>query len=93
MTLPGGFQLPIRLAWDSYTVCETQDTSVEETDALTRMQRYAEQYIQQQMIAGTIDSAVNMLTQKPGARCLTGKYICTEMIGKVQWEQIGENHG
>ena len=93
VTLPGGFQLPIGLAWDSYTVCETQDTSVEETDALARMQRYAEQYIQQQMIAGTIDSAVNMLTQKPGARCLTGKYICTEMIGKVQWEQIGENHG
>ena len=93
VTLPGGFQLPIGLARDSYTECEAWDVSVEETEAQGRMQRYAEQYVQRQMIAGTIDSGMTVLTQKPGVLCLTGKYICTEMIGKVQWEQIGENNG
>lgn len=93
VTLPGGFQLPLALAVEEYAVCMTGGKNLEESDISQRLTDYAAGYIRQQMIAGEINQQDVTVAQEESYICLTGKYICTEMIGKVQWEQIGEYHG
>ena len=93
VTLPGEFVLPFGLALDVYTVCESRSVPVEEEETRIRMEDFARRYLGQQMVAGQIRSEMTNMTRETGILRLTGKYICTEMIGKVQWEQIGEHNG
>ena len=51
---------------------------------------YAKEYIQQQMIAGNILKRTESFAAYDNRICMTGEYVCTEMIGIVQQEQIGE---
>ena len=45
------------------------------------------------MIAGRILRRDEVLMQTDGAYQLTGNYACTEMIGRLQQEQIGVYNG
>ncbi len=93
VTLPGGFQLPFGLAVEEYAVSEIFSASAEESAVRERMTAFASNYIRQQMVAGVIQNEAVTITRAEGCFILAGKYICTEMIGKVQWEQIGEHNG
>ena len=42
------------------------------------------------MIAGQVISREEMLASGSGVYKLAGEYVCTEMIGREQREQIGE---
>ena len=93
VTLPGGFQLPIALCIETFQFFETEASEPEQPEAESSLIRFAERYLTQQMIAGRIQSRVQTVCQESGYYALKGNYVCTEMIGRVQREQIGDSNG
>lgn len=92
LTLPGGFQLPVALIKETVVACDLKVSEVEEETVKTELSDFAEKYMRSQMIAGTITERFETL-QKTDAYCMTGRYACQEMIGRVKPEQIGVYHG
>ena len=88
VTLPGGFSLPVALAVDTYVFRETEDSAMEITQY--QLSKFARQYLEGQMVAGIIKDSIVSFSKEENAVYLTGSYICSEMIGRVQQEQIGE---
>ncbi len=95
MTLPGGFQLPVGLLLETshyYDITPSEKQSECKHDFINRE---AERYLRGHMIAGDV------LASNPSFLCtadvciLNGTYICEEMIGRNQNEEIirynGEN--
>lgn len=91
LTLPGGFVLPVTLCVEEYTTTELEP--VIRTDGEACLTKFALEYLREQMVDGTIENHLETVTALDGLTRLTGEYVCTEMIGKVQQEQIGELHG
>lgn len=93
LTLPGGFVLPIVLVeerFESYELSEPVQHVAIDHDWL---HSFAEEYLQSQMIAGSIlkrqvDTMVGV-----DAVTLSGTYDCLEMIGKMQSEEIIQGNG
>ena len=93
VTLPGGFQLPLALAVETYEKTDISSQTVPEAQAQNVLRQCCESCLSGQMIGGTVlDSELNFI-REDGCMRLTGQYICTEMIGKMQRQQIGENNG
>ena len=90
ITLPGGFQLPFGLAVEKYTFYETAASELPQSDAEETLEDFAESYLTRQMVAGNILSKDETVSLEGETYLLRGEYVCTEMIGKVQREQIGE---
>ena len=91
LTLPGGFQLPVTLVKEVETTYELS-VGRQET-AETILEQAAERYLRQIMVAGSITNSDTLITEADGVSFLTGEYACTEMIGRVQREKIGEYNG
>ena len=93
LTLPGGFALPVALVkWTIYP-CDLVWEDTSEEDARSLLSNYATRYLEEHMIAGRILRRDEVLMQTDGAYQLTGNYACTEMIGRLQQEQIGVYNG
>lgn len=90
MTLPGGFQLPLALCVDEYIFYSVQPASVSVQDHLSS---FAQEYLTQQMTAGTVLTKEEQLREENGVVHFVGEYVCQEMIGRVKQEQIGDNYG
>ena len=84
MTLPGGFRLPVILLTEVYTYRESVLMQTEEPT----MSEFTQSYLRQQMVSGMILSMSERMHQREGVFCLEGKYICTEMIGRIRNEEI-----
>lgn len=93
LSLPGGFRLPVAVCIDQFTFYEIQTISETEHHAHKQLKQFAEDYLIQQMVAGKIMSKQEQLTFSDGLYTLEGSYICREMIGKQQREQIGDFNG
>ena len=93
LTLPGGFELPVTLIRETVTDAKVREAEISKETAGDLMIRFASRYLKEQMIAGTITDQNLVLEQKDGCYRLTGRYSCTEMIGRLQEEMIGEYHG
>ena len=88
LTLPGGFRLPIALVtetWICYKSTEPESTTDTQPDWL---REYADAYVKQQMIAGTILSYNHSYNGNVGASYLHCSYGCLEMISQVKYEEI-----
>ena len=93
LTLPGGFILPVKLLIE-YSTCYSQTEMTIPEDALTAMvPEFSRGYLESQMIAGSILQQETELNRQSGGILLRGRYVCLEMIGRVQEEQIGERNG
>lgn len=90
ITLPGGFQLPLALVKETITWYDTQETAVDAEEAGVRLTAFGETYLRGQMISGIVEQSVTSVTETNGAYMLQGEYFCTEMIGRVRQEKIGE---
>ena len=90
ITLPGGFQLPLALAVEEFWKREMLSGEISQPEAEARLVRFGESYLQQTMIAGTIQSSNLRFSVQPGILILTGEYCCHELIGVSQRVQIGE---
>ena len=93
ITLPGGFSLPLAVCVDTYHAYEIIPMRVTGEEAEVRLLSFARQYSLQQMVAGQILLSDTAVFEDAGLYRLEGDWLCTEMIGKVRKEQIGELHG
>lgn len=93
IALPGGFRLPFALCIEEFVYCnmEVRKTALERTQ--NKLSDFAEQFLSQQMVAGSIKKKDERVSSENGIYRLTGKYVCTEMIGREVPEQIGETNG
>jgi hypothetical protein len=90
ITLPGGFRLPMAFAVERFTVMELHRQQVTQAKAQALLSAFAQNYLKQTMIAGSIRSRHLHFENEPDAWRLTGEYRCTELIGSLQRQQIGE---
>ena len=90
VTLPGEFVLPMGLAVETYFPRETVETEITDPKREAALERFSSDYLLSQTVAGKILSRNFSLTRENGVCLLSGDYVCHEMIGRVQPEQIGE---
>ncbi|MDD6678585.1 MAG: sporulation protein YqfD [Firmicutes bacterium] len=87
LVLFGRFPLPVAVEVSRETTCEMQPYSADAPD----LEAFAGEYLQQQMIAGSIlDSSVSLEAGSQAA-VLHGRFFCMEMIGRVQIEELVQN--
>lgn len=93
LTLPGGFQLPVALCLETYSEYAVRDTVLSEDFAVQLLDGFVQSYLPTQMAAGEIVHADRQVERVDDTYHLRGQYVCSEMIGKEQLEQIGEING
>ena len=93
VSLPGGFQLPVAVCIDQYTDYELREAKVSREDAKQQLQQFSDGYLTQQMIAGQFLQTQHDFSCSDVLYKLESSYICTEMIGREQREQIGVFNG
>lgn len=93
ITLPGGFQLPMCIAVETFRHYTCSAAAADEAQLRSVLESSAESYLSQDMIAGRIVQKREHLIKGDGYCSLDGRYVCMEMIGIVRQEQIGEYNG
>lgn len=93
VTLPGGFRLPFGLAVETFRFRESARAEMTQQAAESLLSMFSESYLRSQMVAGSIQASEIQITRNDSCFLLTGEYVCTEMIGRLQQEQIGEYNG
>lgn len=91
--LPGGFSLPVALCVETYWEYEEATLPIEETAAENELQLFSQSYLNQQMISGNIVSKKAYFCKSAGAYGMKCQFVCTEMIGRVRQEEIGDRNG
>ena len=89
LTLPGGFRLPIALCVDTY---QSYDLVAGESE-VSSLEAFARNYLTSKMVSGQILSSTEKIQRSGDKLLYKGRYVCTESIGKVRQEQIGESNG
>lgn len=93
VSLPGGFRLPLGIGVDRYLDYKLQEAETPESQARMLLQKFSEEYLTRQMIAGQIVKKQEAFFCREGLYRLESSYTCTEIIGREQREQIGEKNG
>ena len=93
ITLPGGFRLPVCL-----TVETLMDREVKATDILPEaiesgMTAFLREVVTEASVACSILREDQILREENGCYVLNGVFFCSEMIGRVITEEIGETNG
>lgn len=91
--LPGGFQLPIAIAVEQwYCYKENPITAASEMSQVCS-EEFAEAYLAEQMLSGKIIGKMEQTEIGDAVYTLTGRYVCLEIIGREQSEEIIRHHG
>lgn len=90
ITLPGGFQLPVAIVTETWTFCDAQETA---SSGEAILEEFADRYLRTQMTAGLIESFTTESWEEDGLIYSQGNYICTEMIARMQSEEILKPYG
>lgn len=93
ITLPGDFQLPFGWATDTWISATVSPQQLPDINAEQQLRSFANGYICHQMIAGSIEAEDIQIALDRDLYRLQGEYVCTEMIGAWQAEEIGETNG
>ena len=93
LTLPGGFILPVKLLIEYSTDYSLSANAALENTLASMLEEFAPRYLGSQMLAGSILQQDTQIHRLDNGVLLEGKYVCLEMIGRVQKEQIGEQNG
>ena len=88
--LPGGYALPVGISVDSCVYVGLKAYTIDLASVSGIAADYTKNYLQQQMIAGKILNCSESFSELGSAIHMTGEYVCNEIIGIVQQEQIGE---
>jgi similar to stage IV sporulation protein len=92
LTLPGGFELPVAFVKECISDSIVADV-ICAPEAATRLSGFADNYLKKQMVAGVVHSAAEQVEITDDLIRLSGRYVCSEVIGRYQNEMIGEYHG
>lgn len=87
LTLPGGFELPVRLAVEEWTAYEVSIEALAQPEAEALLLQFARSYLLGQMTAGQILSAEQSAVRAGEIYVLSGSYACNEMIGRERSEE------
>ena len=93
VSLPGGFRLPFAFCVDQYDSYKIQKSMISENNAQFQLQVFSDDYLRREMVAGQILQKQHQLSVSDGLYMLESEYLCTEMIGREQREQIGVING
>ncbi len=87
LTLPGGFILPVKIVKETVVYYDTQAVSLTDDQLSEQLSAFARAYLLNQMIAGQIVREDFELTTGETAQ-MNYRSTCTEMIGRIQKEEI-----
>ena len=76
--------MPVIWITEVYTYRTESQIQIEEPS----LSVFAQNYLRQQMISGAILTHRENLVSQDGVFLLQGRYICTEMIGRIRNEEI-----
>jgi sporulation protein YqfD len=93
ITLPGGFRLPLAVIKETITTYDTQPVEQTVEAAESELCAFSDSYLSRHMVAGQILERQVETVQDNGAFRMNAVYLCTEMIGRVRQEKIGEYNG
>ena len=93
ITLPGGFRLPLAVIKETITTYDTQPVEQTVEAAQSELCVFSDSYLSRHMVAGQILERQVSTVQDNGAFRMNAVYLCTEMIGRVRQEKIGEYNG
>jgi hypothetical protein len=93
LTLPGGFELPVALTVQKETGYDPVPVKTDRQKSETVLTRFAQTYLESQMVAGKIVQEDYQIAESKSALHLDGQYICDEMIGQTRSEEIINNYG
>ena len=82
LTLPGGYELPVALIWETYTPYTLRAASSTESAAQLLLADYAESMTRADMVAGEILERDLDLTVRRGIYRLDWDFRCREMIAR-----------
>ena len=88
VTLPGGFELPIKLFSEEWITYDNSSVTEDLEQAEVLLSFFSEKYLAQQMVAGKILKQFQFVEQVDDIYQLTGEYACLEMIGQERSEEI-----
>lgn len=91
ITLPGGFELPVAVVREDWVQDDISAVITEDAEKTAAV--FAEHYLQTLMVSGSILESDAAVTQHDGVLVFRGSYLCTEMIGRVQYEGITDLYG
>lgn len=83
--------MPVSLVCETLSWYSEAEETVDEEAARDDLIAFSKNYLSDQMIAGTVSYADEVMETKPGVYLLNGQYICTEMIGRERLEN-GAQH-
>lgn len=92
VTLPGRFVLPLGFFVISTTVYE-EISDVDLVSDDEELKAFVRSYLNQCMVSGQIQSAVEVIETHGDCSWLTGYYICQELIGREQTEEMIVEYG
>ena len=78
--------MPVSLLCETLSWYSQAEQAVDTEDARGELLSFSQNYLSDQMIAGTVSYADEVMETRPGLYLLTGQYICTEMIGRERLE-------
>ena len=90
--LPGGFSLPILIVKEHITEYAIEPVDLADKDFLW-LTDYAESYLENDLVAGSILSAQTNIEYTDGAFFVYGTYDCREMIADYEYKGISNNNG
>ena len=90
-SLPGGFRLPVSVRKETCCYYVPQPVLVKEIFP-SWLEADSEVYLTDHMVAGEILDVTQNTETKADSYRLTGIYFCHEMIGKLRYEEILDNH-
>lgn len=93
ITLPGGFQLPVRLAVETEIPWKMGIWQRDSQNAAHSLESFVREYINGQMVSGEILQDTMIHRRETGRICLVGSFVCREMIGREISQKIGEKNG
>ena len=91
--LPGGFQLPISISIEQYDYRSADSITAASEASQLLGENFAMEYLAEQMLSGTILGKSEGRELEDAVYTLTGRYICLEMIGREQCEEIIKHDG
>ena len=93
VTLPGGFVLPFGVFVSKSVSYEASTAFGEDENLLRLAEDVAKQYLLSQMVSGKILLDSVRASSEGEVVILSGKYVCLEMIGRVQYEENTHSYG
>lgn len=88
LTLPGGFQLPVSLVVCTGTIYDFSEKEKSTEELMDHMALRAATYLEEQMLAGSIQDSKTQIRYQDGLLYFSGEYACMEIIGKIRYEEI-----